>query len=362
VPVPLLLGSWILLSVVAAAQSTLLDAEINRARQLLYSASLPEKAWGAHLAAGLDDNGLRDKLIDELRAATKFSDAEPFSSEHAYVQTLLDSLIQLKAVVPLDLIKPFESQWRAEFFILLSRAPKTESVLLAMREQKLYEIEWLLVNNLLLRMRSRPFFERILGEISITHQFKMVGHPGTARQAGIPTWSADGIGNPNNNVVRHFPSEFPPIGVYRLMYNPERDYIMLADGPRPSSYRRIIVSTAGLVTPKTNSNPNPVFYDRQNYLLGYLAKLTRRDTEEIRGLFVPASTIAWLSDRDFRSKVDAKLSQQVFDLRNFIVREQLLGHGHFSGTRLVITPHIVDPYGEPSGLSPMIREKEFVLP
>ena len=105
--IPLLLVSSLFLQIVAAAQSASLNAEINRANQLLHSASLPEKAWGVHIASGLHSSLLEAQLLDELRAVESYRNAPGYGPEAAYVQSLLDGLIQLRSIVPVEALRPF---------------------------------------------------------------------------------------------------------------------------------------------------------------------------------------------------------------------------------------------------------------
>jgi len=353
----------LLLAFAINAQPTPYAVEISRASQLLRSVELSDKAWGAYIAAGLHESSLRDQLVSELKNASQYQDAKAFSAEHALVQALLDSLIQMRAAVPLEVIKLFEKRWRYEYFILLAACLEAEAELWRFREKSLPEMEWLAVNNLLLRAKSKRLLEEVVREVHLTHRFKMVGHPRPpGSQVGIVGGTADGPGNIERPAINHFPPEFPPIALYRLTLEPASGNVVLADGPRPVYFRRIVVLAAGTTLRGFGPSFMAGRFNAQSYLLDYIARLTRHSLDTVRQLFERQSTITWVNDPDFRAKANKELDQQVFDIRNFLVREQLFSHGNFTGMKLYISPSVYEDPGPQSGQVPMIGIKEFVMP
>ena len=166
----------------------------------------------------VDGESLREQVIEELRADLNFREAATDGEEYAYVQAVLDSLIQLNAAVPVEAIEPFEKRWRAEYILLLARQPGNEAALLSLRDRNRHLLEWLAVSNLLLHRKSRQFVTRIVAEIRITHEFKA--------EAAAETRVKPLIG-------QRFPSGFPPIGMYHLTLAPFSGDALLAHGPKP---------------------------------------------------------------------------------------------------------------------------------
>jgi hypothetical protein len=151
-----------------------LPAPVDQARRLLESQSLRDKAWGAWYAGSSHDPAMLRPLLAQLQLAQPLRGAERDTEEYAYIQAVFDALIQIPSLVPTDAILPFEDSWRPEILILLSRnatAEGVESALLEMREHSMPAAEWTAVNDLLFAIPSKPFFQKTLEEIRITHEF-----------------------------------------------------------------------------------------------------------------------------------------------------------------------------------------------
>ncbi len=333
------------------AQPAQIHSEVGRAVQLLQSKILSEKAWGAHYAATLDDASLRLKLVDELGPAAKYADAIVDSAEYAYIQVLLDSLIQLKATVPTDLLLPFDPRWRAEVIILLSNSKQSEGALLKMREEKLSVAEWVAVNNLLLRPRSQKLLGKVLDQIRITHTFVLaeLGYLGQLEGAGVS--------NPDSSKGRPFPEGFPPAGVYMIMLDPVKDAVYLADGPQAAYHLRLKMPGAGPLVPYVPSTSAW----QQNFLPGYFAKLTGTSAETAKNLLSPKTKIQWTTEQEFRRVTDQKLNEQAFEIGSFLAKTRLYGSGVFTGKHLRIIPLINDQRDGPAR-SLRMPPVEVVLP
>ena len=63
-----LLTVLLLAGIALPAQTPPADADAARAKELLNSPSLADRAWGAYYAGRLHDPGLRDILVERLRA------------------------------------------------------------------------------------------------------------------------------------------------------------------------------------------------------------------------------------------------------------------------------------------------------
>jgi len=325
------------------AQPPIAAEESARAKELLQSTRWSDKAWGAYFAGRLHDESFREPLIAELRFETPLRNAARDSEEYAYVQTLFDALIELGGKAPADAILPFETQWRAEILILLARDATNAGQLLAMREEDLAAIEWLAVNNLLLRMNPAALFAKTLPELKITHTFEIHDTEGGA---------GGGVGGSDSRggLTRRMPARFPPIAFYRLDdakiswivfqgedYGSEGD-VLLAQGPHNVYYKRIVVPSGGQAQiPDPAANP-----DRQLLRLEYIGRLGALTSGETDRLFRPRTTIRWQNADACSRAIEAGLSAQAAEIRAFLANAKSRGLGDVSGVRLEIVPVLDD--------------------
>jgi hypothetical protein len=336
--------------------------DADGAKALLGSPRLVDKAWGAYSAAELRDNSLRDALIDQLRRSIPLSasrEAEP----SAYIRTLFDSLIQLHADVPLEVILPFMVRWRTEALILLALktpSPEDEGALLKLREERLDEAAWLAVNNLLFRQRSAALFRKTLEEVRFTHTFT------TGKGQGKGIAGSGGRGG----ITIGVPQGYPPTAVYQLAirewpgFRPVPDGVPLVKGPAYGSYDADVFYRATLVQPTRTAHlfPDYLDTDRQGYRRAYLAAFGGITWDEGQKLFSPSSQLQWRSARDFRKQVEAALRDQQRAILNFVTAAS--GKNNFphpSGVRLAIDPVLNDRRTSPTPPLPDIPAKEFLI-
>jgi hypothetical protein len=86
----------------------------QRAENLLSSASVLDRAWGAYEAGRLHENSLDKLLTDRLGEAVIYVDSASASEERAYVFVLFDALIESGVKVPADVLLPIKERWRDE--------------------------------------------------------------------------------------------------------------------------------------------------------------------------------------------------------------------------------------------------------
>lgn len=145
------------------------------AEQLLGSANLRDKAWGAYWAGRLHADALNQLLVQSLSEAQPCFASSFNTQEHAYVLALFDALIESGTKVPISVIAPFRKHWKDDVLILAARdRGENEDLLLTMREEDLKQAEWLATGNLLLAAKSSKFFVNTLREIHITHTFRVI--------------------------------------------------------------------------------------------------------------------------------------------------------------------------------------------
>src|SRR5215471_5897332 len=174
---------------------------------------LENKAWGAFGAGRFHDPSLQALLIDELRNTRMLSGARKDSVEFAYAQVLFDALIAGGAAPPSDVIWPYIRDRVPECLILLARSGIDEGKLLSLLESDLEDSEWLLVNDLLLRMHSGRFLANMIEGSRPEHTFGIMD-PGAGwefRHRHI----LDGRDPPPGS-TRTAPARFPPVGFYEL--------------------------------------------------------------------------------------------------------------------------------------------------
>jgi len=350
----MLLGLLALAGVAAGSawEQDAMDADaIARAKALLHSQLWSDKAWGAYFSAGLRSGELSDALIEELRLADPLRDST-WGAEEAYVQALLDALIQSGSTVPADAVLPFRERWRAETLILLSRGGGNEETLLDLRKEKLDGEEWLLVSNLLFHMHSGPFFASILQEKTISHTFRVQdgGFSGDYIGGGVGGASCgDGAGG--------FPKGFPPIGRYQLTVAPEAGDVVVAEGPKNVYYRRIVVPKDSQIGWGVCS----VSVDPEMRRKEYLAAIGSLSLSGLENIFEPTDSIRWRNAEQAGSSMKASLQAQVEGIKGFIKTAEGRGWSGASGVSLRITPVVYDDRQDKHEALPVVAAVEFTL-
>jgi hypothetical protein len=321
-----------------------LPAELRaRSIQLLESSSLSDKAWGAHLIASLHLTDLQDRLISELRACQDLRDAAIDGPEYAYVQKLLDALIQMDAWVPADLVMPFRRGHRAEVMILLLCNGRSEPVLLDLFKEDLVDTEWMAVANSLLERRSNRLLERMLDGMPVTHQFEVVDHQLPFGLAG-----GHGDGLPEPPPKRHMPSGFPPTGLYRLTSYVGNGATILASGPVNILYNRHVVPTSGFV-PWPSHGRDMIKTPRTEFRLEILAAATHLPLSLVKETFRPTTRIPWRTADHLSKEVSRKLDEQSAGIYNLIVGAKLRGETDMKSIRIEINPELRDHREQRSG-------------
>jgi len=303
------------------------------------------KAWSAWRASESAEPSEHDRLIAWLREAAPLQDAVRDSAPYAYVQTLLDLSIRSNLIVPLDALRPFENEWRAEVLILIARldpgTPGLEDALFKMREHRESLAEWSAVNNLLFRIGSPRYFSRILGEVPITHEFVLSNS--TVQVARCGGGFGCGIGE------RKLPSGLPQIALYDLSTDPG---VLSATIPGPANvtYATSVVEPDGVVT--WNHCEIPVNEQLlQSHDLTYLAGMAHIKPEEAYTIFAPSTSIISRDSDEIAHEMASGLETQAQAILRFI-KEHYLSLGNLSGMRLSIESKVTDLRTEGQGPLP----------
>lgn len=331
-----------------------------RVKTLLASPQLADNSWGAYYAGTLRDPGLRDLLVEHLRAAARYAADKQDSGQFAYVATLFDALIQIGGPVPLDAILPFQPfpQWHPQVLVLLSRQKGTESALLEMRQQVheewWYDVEWLAIDNLLFRIRSQPFFTRTLGELNISHTFEIRDAPFDPPAHGWGGEFATG-GQPEA------PAGFPELVLYYLQDHTAATGGILAPGPHTIYYRRA-------VSPNLHGDPpRPNDHDRQRDRREYLAAWNGVD--HVDDIFTPNDILNWTVDPGHAEgnaaavaeTIDKDLDAQVAAIQAFLAKARQNGAPDLRGTHLRIVVQMQDHRKKSDDPLPPAVDREFTV-
>lgn len=318
-----------------AAGYVLAQDPCGAAAERLRSASLTEKAWGAHFAAPCRLSGLEAEL-----AAVHF---EPTDSPQAtaekrsLVQALLDALIQTQALVSPALLARFRPQWPAETLILLVRnAGAAEEALRALALLEPPDAEWVAVNNVLVARRASGVAAQLLNGLELTHQI-------TVFDPGPPPGSAGAVfGGLTASSLSVAPG-FPPTGFYRLVLaEDDPDGALLAEGAQPVFFER---KTEGTWPPSAN----PYFISRRDFRLEYLAVLSGLPAGRVRGAVRPETLIEWRDFADFQVRTSRALAAQpaaVREVLQALVDSGALSAEQAAGLRLRIAVRLDDRRGD----------------
>jgi hypothetical protein len=328
------------------------QAGYHRIDDLLASPSLVDKAWGVFYAGRLHVPSLNARLIDQLNSMEPHRDAGVRSAERAYLQTIFDALIVSGTVVPARNLMPFAERWPDEVLILLARELNNDDALMELRAKDLGRAQSLLVNNLLLRMRSPQLFARLLNEIPMTHRFQIIAKgeaTGIAGGAG-----GTGVACGTNEIHK----SFPPIGLYQLVVGPvEGGATLVARGPRDVYYRRTVVPTdqqVGWSIEFTSRN--------EKHHQEYFAALLGMNVDRIRSTFSAISYIEWEDQDAFIHEARSRLESQSVWILSLLAEAKQLGFTVPSGKAFRIAVEIED--SRLTALPPVPRSlpaKEFYL-
>jgi hypothetical protein len=326
----------------------------DQARRLLQAQSLRDKTWGAWFAGVSHDPTLREPLLAQLRLAQPLRDSERDTEGYAYIQALFDSLIEIPGPIPSDVILPFEASWRAEVLILLSREPDgpgNESNLLAMREESMPDPEWAAVNDLLFSVSSKPFFQRTLQEIRITHDFLI-----TDREVGLC-----GGTTACGSSTRRFPKGFPPVALYQLQTEMAPGDALVVDRPVAIYYRRTVVPTDGEVEWNECESDTVPTALRQTWLARFLSAIDWLSTEQSEQLFHPQTIIKWHGAAEAAAEMEGLLARQAASIQTLVGHAQERKLVQASGMPLTIKTTIEDVRGDRSVPAPAVAPREIVI-
>jgi hypothetical protein len=302
-------------------------------------------------------------LVSELRNARDLSHAPKESEQYAFVQALFDALIVLGKPVPSEAVWPFFDDRAPECLILLTRSDTDEESLLSLRDSDLDTPEWLVVNNLLLRMHSGLFIADMIKAAGTAHDFD-VSDPGPGHTHGGSDHIGWGCCPPD--VVRRFLPRFPPIGVYKLLTaspdvsdSPGTGDVLLMAARHPVYYRRTLVPTGGSVQ---WPGRYPSIATRRFYCIDFLADASRMDPSFVRLLFAGYTSVPWTGDlKTFERTTGEALSAQEAGIRKLVESARQAGFHHIPPLRVRIATRILDHRAKSHDPLPTLDYQPFVI-
>jgi hypothetical protein len=338
---------------ISAQSVSIFAQEVARARQLLQSTQMIDKAWGAYFAGRLHSDELREPLIEQFRAADVLRDAPSWSEDHAFLLALFDAAIRSDITVPAELLQPFEEKWAYPVLILLARdGADSEDSLLRLSARESQGMVWLTANNLLAEKKSQRWFSRLLSEISVTHQFKVWDPgqfaPGSGGATGGGVYGDGGAAMPKG---------FPPITIYTLQVRSMRGSVLLARGPENVYYERTTVPTDKQVG---YGAAGPSFKPME-IRMGYLAQLAGKSTSEVAGVFRATSSFPYRGQEQFLQDVSQSLDAQEEDIRALLQKIAECGLDVPSGVHLQIVPEVIDERNNRTEPLPPAAPREIQL-
>jgi hypothetical protein len=330
-----------LIACAALAQTTSPESvDVAEARRLLESSSLESRAWGVFEAGLLHEPALQETLVGELRMARELSHAPKDSEEYAYVQALFDALIVTETPVPGDVVLPFCAGRIPECLILLTRSGAEETSLLVL-------------NNLLLKVRSGQFVADMVQGIGATHSFWVYD-----QKRGWGSGGSNAITAVTGEVVRKFPPRFPPIGVYTLVVSAGTGDVLLMVSRHPVYYRRTVVPAGGYVQwPKMLVGTEI----RNWYSIEFLAEADTMDPNVVRETFQAQTFVPWTDLKTLARAREEALSGQAAAIRELVLSAEQAGFGNVPPLRVRIATHFVDVRTKPSDELPVPSEWWFEI-
>jgi hypothetical protein len=206
----------------------------------LKSSDARTQAWGAYLVVRDRRQEAVPQLLEMLAnyPAGEGATGDP----HDAMLQVLDALIQLDAPVPLSDAQRIYAEFPVQSLILLSRSKEETSpaLLSIFQSEQRWPSAWLASGNLLLQRRAKGFAAKVVEGMTVHAQI-------TVTQPG----SGGGIGGSTVCGVEAPPSPksgWPMVGVYQFGacgQNLWAEDVVLASGPDPAAYRRVLTSNYG---------------------------------------------------------------------------------------------------------------------
>lgn len=293
--------SALLLSAVLAPQGDTIELQLK-------STDPRTVAWGAYNASAYHRVDLIPRLQHLLDSAPPTGPLEAY----AFVGIVMDSLIQLNARVPANVLVSYADKRPVQTFVLLSMSPDREGALLQLLP-RLTGFEWFAAADMLVEDRS-PGLGEYLAEtvrLQLTVTVSDTENTGFGHVEGGGGGIGCGIGQT--------PPGYPPHAEYRFESGPRAGFTVLTTGPRPVYFSRT-VSTTFQYAVSVATITGPTDDDRLAYLQAMSPQPAAVALRAHTFATVAWSTAAALSQRveELRSGVELQFRSLVEDVRQAV--------------------------------------------
>lgn len=220
----------------AAARGNQLLGIINR----LKSYENAQVAWGAHLAA---KDGFKE-LVPDLRKTLVNLEKNSTGTTRYASMALLDAVIQLDAKLPPGEIEPWlTGHTLPAAMVLMAKDPKKYDELLLdlfdiHSKDRWHSFHWLAAGNQLVQIKSRKIAPRILAGLDVSVSVSLYD-AGSNMEQNHMIGPGFGGGFRSGRWLK-IPKNYPPVPLYRLEKQSLPKARLLAQGPKPIYYRRLL--------------------------------------------------------------------------------------------------------------------------
>ncbi len=287
---------------------------------LLQSGDVQKQAWGAHFAAQYRYSEFIPELLNLLNPLPldRRQWAPQMAAQYDLNLVILDTLIQLKAQVPADLLTVYFDQYPDELIILLSKHPREQAQLLipliSITKGNLY---WFALCNILAKLRHPSFARELLRDLQIEIRICVRDDD---LQTGL---NEEEFGGGCGDGWVQIAEGFPPTGIYELTPEPSDDGALFCDGPIPVYCRRVtaaphIMAGRGYCMSEINSN---------RYRLEYLAALLRAPMNSLEICHQKSFFIRWQGIDKYNNDLDEILNHEkeaFAHLKEQLIQQDLL--------------------------------------
>jgi hypothetical protein len=359
-----LLGFAVTSIATVRAQTTPPAVTPERVRTLLASEKTNERAWGAYYAGAMGlttEAPLIASLLHEALESRR-QDGAPWPLTH-FIEILADAAIRLRCPLPTATLRALtESRWVRLTLVLvqfLPNSPEKEELLLFLfdRVKKGSEgetVAWIAIGNYLLALRSSPWAVRLMREIEITHNFRVVD-PG--RHSGPGGFAGGVMGDSGWGA---WPKDFPPRVVYYLSFHSGVSAALIAPGPR--NVYAVRQEFPPDQPPSSGASLGSIYGVRQRHRLEYLSALTSTSVSELEPLFQRKTQVDWHGAKPLQKRIARETSHQIRAIREFARRLARAGITGLEGLQLQVLIEIEDARQSKEVPLPAVPPRTFTLP
>jgi hypothetical protein len=271
------------------------DDPKNEIYGLFHSSESKDRAWAAYL---IGKHEMREMLPDlyELLAST-----DPTSDRgDYYIQcAALDSLIQLDAPLPSEMVSGIYQNFPDQTLVLLAKRPAENCPnLFSLLQQNIKSIEWVAICNLLSKIKSPEFATQLLSEVEIEATVRVYDSQIGGANGGFGRGIGTGCGGDG---IFSVPEGFPPIAIYKLTERTNFGNVVVAPGRHPIYYERLVVKGGQQKGVGTSSTA----IRKDDYIIEYLAELLDTSDEEIKACVKPNFEIILQHIKNYSTEIDS---------------------------------------------------------